>query len=58
MPELHHNLPYLTSMGPAYKVFFGPASALYTKTAPYARSAWQAERIAASITEILVEGTE
>jgi hypothetical protein len=31
MPKLHHNLPYLTGMGPAYKVFFKPASALYIK---------------------------
>jgi hypothetical protein len=26
MPELHHCLPYLVSMGPAYKVFFEPTS--------------------------------
>ena len=25
MPELHSNLPYLASMGPAYKVFFRPS---------------------------------
>jgi hypothetical protein len=31
MPQLHCNLPYLTSMGPAYKVFFRPASALYSR---------------------------
>jgi len=31
MPELHHNLPYLAGMGGAYKVFFKPASALYSK---------------------------
>jgi hypothetical protein len=31
MPELHSNLPYLTSMGPAYKVFFRPASRLYSR---------------------------
>jgi hypothetical protein len=36
MPELHHNLPCLAgpclvSMGPAYKVFFKPASGLYSK---------------------------
>ena len=30
MPELHSNLPYLASMGPAYKVFFRPASGLYS----------------------------
>jgi hypothetical protein len=28
MPELHANLPYLSGMGPAYKVFFKPASAI------------------------------
>jgi hypothetical protein len=22
MPKLHHDLPYLAGMGPAYKVFF------------------------------------
>jgi hypothetical protein len=31
MPELHHNLPCLASMGPAYKVFFKPTSGLYSK---------------------------
>jgi hypothetical protein len=31
MPKLHHNLPYLTSMGPAYKVFSTPNSGLYRK---------------------------
>jgi hypothetical protein len=29
MPKLHRNLPCLAGMGPAYKVFFTPASALY-----------------------------
>src|SRR5216684_3541211 len=29
MPELHHNLPCLAGMGPAYKVFFKPTSGLY-----------------------------
>ena len=29
MPKLHHNLPCLVSMGPAYKVFFKPTSGLY-----------------------------
>jgi hypothetical protein len=29
MPEFHRNLPCLASMGPAYKVFFRPASSLY-----------------------------
>src|SRR6266481_3194690 len=33
MPELHTNLPYLASMGPAYKVFFRPASRLYSRNA-------------------------
>lgn len=33
MPELHPNLPYLTGMGPAYKVFFRPASRLYSRKA-------------------------
>jgi len=31
MPELHSNLPYLASMGPAYKVFFRRASGLYSR---------------------------
>src|SRR5712671_7929214 len=31
MPELHHNLPCLVSMGPAYKVFFRPTSGYYSK---------------------------
>jgi len=31
MPELHHNLPCLIGMGPAYKVFFKPASRLYSR---------------------------
>jgi len=31
MPELHHNLPCLVGMGPAYKVFFKPTSGLYSK---------------------------
>jgi len=31
MPELHHHLPCLVGMGPAYKVFFKPASGLYSK---------------------------
>jgi hypothetical protein len=31
MPELHHNLPCLASMGPAYKVFSRPNSGLYRK---------------------------
>src|SRR6266481_8969342 len=30
MPKFHSNLPYLGSMGPAYKVFFEPASGLYS----------------------------
>jgi len=30
MPELHHHLPCLVSMGPAYKVLFRPASSLYS----------------------------
>jgi hypothetical protein len=29
MPELHHNLPCLAGMGPAYKVFMKPTSGLY-----------------------------
>jgi hypothetical protein len=33
MPELHHNLPCLASMGPAYKVLFRPASGLYKQKA-------------------------
>src|SRR6201991_4847959 len=33
MPQLHCNLPYLTGMGPAYKVFFRPTSSLYSKPA-------------------------
>jgi len=33
MPELHPNLPYLASMGPAYKVFFRPASRFYSRKA-------------------------
>jgi hypothetical protein len=33
MPELHHNPPYLVSMGPAYKVFFRPATGLYSTKA-------------------------
>ena len=36
MPELHHTLPCLRSMGPAYKVFHKQASATYSKGAPYA----------------------
>jgi hypothetical protein len=39
MPELHHNLPYLAGMGPAYKVFFKPNSSFYQQQAPVARSA-------------------
>ena len=31
MPEFHSNHPCLVSMGPAYKVFFRPASGLYSK---------------------------
>jgi hypothetical protein len=31
MPKLHHNLPCLVGMGPAYKVFFEPTSGLYSK---------------------------
>src|SRR6266700_4402669 len=31
MPKLHHNLPCLAGMGPAYKVFFRPTSDLYSK---------------------------
>src|SRR6201993_947620 len=31
MPELHHNLPCLAGMGPAYKVFSRPNSDLYRK---------------------------
>ena len=31
MPELHHKLPCLVSMGPAYKVFFNSTSGLYNK---------------------------
>jgi hypothetical protein len=31
MPELHHNLPCLASMAPAYKVFYKPNSGLYRK---------------------------
>src|SRR5439155_15028571 len=45
MPQLHCNLPYLAGMGPAYKVFFWRTSAAYSKTALYARSARQAERV-------------
>ena len=45
MPQLHCNLPYLAGMGPAYKVFFRRTSAAYSKTALYARSARQAERV-------------
>ena len=33
MPEFHSNHPCLVSMGPAYKVFFRPASGLYRKKA-------------------------
>ena len=44
MPELHPNLPCLAGMGPAYKVFFRPASALYSKAALCAGSARQAGR--------------
>jgi hypothetical protein len=29
MPKFHKNFPCLAGMGPAYKVFFTPASALY-----------------------------
>jgi hypothetical protein len=36
MPELHHNLPCLAGMGPAYKVFFKPTSGLYKQKAMYA----------------------
>ena len=32
MPELHHNLPCLGGMGPAYKVFFWSASGLYSNS--------------------------
>jgi hypothetical protein len=46
-PELHHNLPCLVSMGPAYEVFLKPTSGLYRKKALHAESAWEAERIAA-----------
>ena len=49
MPELHSNLPYLTSMGPAYKVFFRPASGLYSKATLHAGSAWQAGAISALV---------
>ena len=31
MPEFHFHPPCLVSMGPAYKVFFKPASGLYNK---------------------------
>jgi hypothetical protein len=37
MPELHHHLPYLVGMGPAYKVFFRPTSGLYKQKAQHAR---------------------
>jgi hypothetical protein len=33
VPELHQNLPYLAGMRPAYKVFFKPASDLYSNKA-------------------------
>jgi hypothetical protein len=33
MPELHHNLPCLAGIGPAYKVFFKPTSGLYKQKA-------------------------
>ena len=33
MPEFHHRLPCFAGMGPAYKVFFKPASDLYSKKA-------------------------
>jgi hypothetical protein len=36
-------------MGPAYKVFFKPTSGIYKQEALNAGSAWQAERIAASM---------
>jgi hypothetical protein len=39
MPELHTHLPCLASMGPAYKVFFRPASRLYSEKQVYAGSA-------------------
>jgi hypothetical protein len=37
MSELHHNLPCPAGMGPAYKVFFEPASDLYKQKALCAR---------------------
>src|ERR1700757_4497790 len=49
MPELHHNLPCLVGMGPAYKVFFKQASGLYSNMGTAHGSARQAERITASI---------
>ena len=47
MPEFHCNHPCLVSMGPAYKVFFRPASGLYSKKAMHAGSARQAGGIPA-----------
>ena len=49
MPKLHHNLPCIAGMGPAYKVFFKRTSALYKQKHCTLGSAWQAERIATSI---------
>src|SRR6266446_5638299 len=31
VPELHHHIPCLVGMGPAYKVLFRPASSLYSE---------------------------
>jgi hypothetical protein len=36
MPKLHHNLPCIAGMGPAYKVFFRRTSALYKQKALHA----------------------
>src|SRR5258708_7112871 len=33
MPELHHRIPYLIGMGPAYKVFFKPTRGFYEQVA-------------------------
>src|SRR6202140_5680845 len=33
MPELHHRIPYLISMGSAYKVFFKPTRGFYEQVA-------------------------
>jgi hypothetical protein len=37
MPELHHEIPYLISMGPAYKVFFKLNRGFYEQVAQVGR---------------------